>query len=245
MNNVFVSGKLVALDEGDSGKFIVMTLETTEYYGYGGDQRTRVNSHEVILASATQEVVEAARRHNELKKPLYLALGGMLAERRLNDREEEKRVSQVYIQARNVYALSDEALSTDARATFGGEIVYAAEKETKNGKPYTRLLVRNVRERGERTYYTVLPVNIYRPLSDLALEKGDPVVLEGKLDSWRNRDYDVWTTEMKAFEYTRAVSEAVDEDAEFSDDAASGVVAQTQMGLDLDSTPAPDEDLPF
>lgn len=225
INEVFIIGKVKSATEKNDGKVLDLLVEYKRYYGFGDNAGFSVNDHNVYLVSNTETTKQFLDNSNKAKKPTYIGIRGMLAERNMDPPEGSDNKygpSQVYILGLKVLQLSNEIETSECRAYFQGDVVWKDSKYTKNDKPMTKFIVKNQRESKNRegevyTKYTAIPVTVFREGIDVPYDKGDNALFAGNLDSYELREYPgVFTSTLTSFDYVSGEVSHTSEEAGFS-----------------------------
>lgn len=255
INKVFIVGQVTSATERDDGKVLDLLVEYKRYYGYGDSANFAVNTHNVYLVSNTAQTKKFIDNSSAAKKPTYVGISGMIAERSLEPlpgSDSKYGPSQVYILGTKVLQLSNEAESSECQAFFQGKVVWKETRQTQNGKPMTKMIVRHERQRKnkdgeEYTANTGVPITVFREGNEVPFDVGDTAMFNGTMDSYELRDYPgVYTSSITSFDYLGASTYVTEEAA-----AGAGMaVAAPEMGMGnsvviRDDEFPPEDDLPF
>lgn len=245
INEVFLVGKVAQAKEREDGRVLDLLVDYKRYYGYGDNANFSVTTHNVYLVSNTGAVKQFINNSNEVKKPVYIGVYGLLSERNLPPKEgQEYGPSQVYILGLKVLQLSNEVESSECRAFFQGDILWKETKYNKKGTPMTKMIVKNKRTRRDKngdsqTISTGVPVTVFKESLDVPFDKGDTVMFAGNLDSYEMRDYPgIFTSNLTSFDFLGAsVSSAIEDPTLASFDVVTEV--PITKSKDVESTTEP------
>lgn len=237
LNEVSLSGLVKDIKE-ENGRHTA-TIEVTRRYGT--DQHS-TNTFNVLLPSGggLQRAFEWA---TEKKKPLYVAIRGVIANRKFA--ESDKYANHTLIVALNVGAVGTGSDAQWASATFVGEVAFSKFQYSAKGTPFARILLRNTRTvkvGGEdKNFTSSIFVTVYNVEDDQAhlFKKGEKLFVAGRLDSYEANEFPgAYNTTMVADEfYSLGTLDAVS--AKKQQEAVTEAVSEEDDD-DLD-----DGDLPF
>lgn len=219
MNEVFISGKIKSAERRQNDA-IELTVEVVRS---GGNDNMRTDLFN-ILFTGEQKTLESYLS-SSTSKTTYISLSGLLVERSLN-KEGEDRNSQVYILGTQLHSIGTVCDSQRAFGLLSGDVMYRNFQYTQNGTPRLRYIVRNRRVSKDKERSTGIFVTTFKEESDVQFEKGDVIVVSGRLESVEKQP-GVYSCEMVAFDVFTT-------DSRSAPLLAPPKVASSPINLDLD-----------
>ena len=183
INEVFLTGQVVEVStDGD-----VVNAKVSVERKLTNKTKTDIFDVTVLAGQSLKQSFDWAMK---AKKPLYVSIHGVLANKKISD--DSKYSDHVYVLAKSVGIRGVNADSLEARVVLGGTINYIESKFTPNGTEMLKFSLRNVRTfNNGRTFYARVLGTIWMTESfaeGYVPKKGDDVILAGRLESYPARE---------------------------------------------------------